>query len=72
MNGYITAKEAAEKWDVSERQVQLWCKTEMLDGVAKFGSSWAIPATAKKPTRTRNLKPGRKPKNKTEGQMYNE
>ena len=62
MDGYITAKEAAEKWNVSDRQVQVWCQTGMLEGITKFGSSWAIPATAEKPTRTRNYNPGRKPK----------
>ena len=62
MNGYITAKEAAERWKVSDRQVQFWCKTGMINGVAKFGTSWAIPETTAKPTRTKNLKPGRKPK----------
>jgi predicted site-specific integrase-resolvase len=67
MNGYLTAKEAAEKWDVSERQVQVWCKADMIDGVTLFGKSWAVPEAAKKPTRTRNYKPGRKPRKKTTG-----
>jgi len=65
MNGFITAKEAAEKWNVTDRQVQIWCKSKMLEGVVKFGSSWAIPETAEKPTRTKNFKPGRKPKDVT-------
>ena len=62
MNGYLTAKEAAEMWNVSERQVQVWCKAGMIDGVTQFGKSWAVPEAAKKPTRTRNYKPGRKPR----------
>jgi predicted site-specific integrase-resolvase len=62
MDGYLTTKEAAEKWDVSERQVQVWCKTGMIKGVAMFGKSWAIPDTIVKPTRTRKYKPGRKPR----------
>ena len=64
MTGYLTVKEAAEQWDVSERQVQVWCKSEMIKGVTQFGKSWAIPDTAVKPTRTRKYKPGRKPRNK--------
>ena len=64
MNGYITAKEAGEKWGVTDRQVQLWCKAGKIDDASKFGDSWAIPDTAIKPTRTRNFKPGRKPKSK--------
>jgi len=65
LNGYMTAKEMAERWNVSVRQVQFWCKAEMIDGVKQFGKSWAIPENAPKPTRTINEKPGRKPKNRT-------
>jgi predicted site-specific integrase-resolvase len=67
MNGYLTAKDTAARWDVTERQVQLWCKSGMIEGVTQFGKSWAIPETAQKPTRTVNFKPGRKPKNKHTG-----
>ena len=60
LSGYMTAKEMAERWKVSVRQVQFWCKAEMIDGVKQFGKSWAIPKNAPKPTRTVNEKPGRK------------
>ena len=66
MNGCLTAKEVVEQWDVSVRQVQFWCKVGKIEGVRQFGKSWAIPEDAPKPTRTVNLKPGRKPKNKLE------
>jgi hypothetical protein len=66
MNGYMTAKEMAERWDVSVRQVQFWCKTGKVEGVVQFGKSWAIPEDALKPTRTVRMKPGRKPKSKLE------
>ena len=36
MNGYATVKDMAKTWDVSERIVQLWCKTEMIDGAIRF------------------------------------
>ena len=62
MNGYKTVKDMALEWDVSERIIQLWCKQSRIDGVIQFGGVWAIPANAKKPTRTVNQKPGRKPK----------
>jgi len=62
MNGYVTVREKALLWGVSERQVQVWCKSEKIDGVMQFGKSWAIPEEAPKPTRTVNMKPGRKPK----------
>ncbi|GHV57537.1 hypothetical protein FACS189460_4260 [Deltaproteobacteria bacterium] len=65
MNGYIKAEEIAVSWDISVRQVQILCKSGKVDGAIKFGNAWAIPAYSKKPTRTGNLKPGRKPnKNK--------
>lgn len=41
--GYITAKEAAEKWGVSTRRVQVLCD---IPGVVRFGSIWAIPEDA--------------------------
>ena len=47
---------------VSQRQVQAMCKANMIEGVIKFGNTWAIPEDAKKPTRTSKFKPGRKPK----------
>ena len=64
MNGYMTAKEMSDRWDVSVRQVQFWCKVGKIDGVRQFGKSWAIPENAPKPTRTVKVKPGRKSKNK--------
>jgi DNA-binding CsgD family transcriptional regulator len=46
MNHYITVKEAAEKWGVSPRRVQLLCNTERIKGAYRFGKSWMIPETA--------------------------
>jgi len=60
MNGYISVKEAAERWDVTERQVQRMCVADMIPGVIRFSNSWAIPEDAVKPTRTVPVKPGPK------------
>ena len=63
MVGYIQAEEAAKRWNVSIRQIQMLCKEGRIDGAEKFGNTWAVPADAPKPTRTAvNGKPGRKPK----------
>ena len=62
MNGYISVREAAERWDVTERQVQRMCVADMIPGVVRFSNTWAIPEDAVKPTRTTQFKPGRKPK----------
>jgi hypothetical protein len=62
LNGYVKAKVVAESWNVSVRQVEFLCKAGRIEGAVKFGNTWAIPEDAKKPTRTGEFKPGRKPK----------
>ncbi|MEL7609728.1 MAG: DNA-binding protein [Bacillota bacterium] len=46
---YITPKDAAEKWCISERRIQKLCEEGRIDGVVRFGKIWAIPKDAKKP-----------------------
>ncbi len=46
---YITASQAAEKWCISQRRVQLLCSTGRIDGANKVGSFWIIPEDAIKP-----------------------
>lgn len=46
---YIPAKEAAIKWGISERRVQVLCEQGRIDGVFRLGNAWAIPANAVKP-----------------------
>ncbi|TCX50644.1 MULTISPECIES: helix-turn-helix domain-containing protein [unclassified Dehalobacter] len=46
---YITAKEAAEKWCISERRVQILCEQGRIEAVQRLGKAWAIPKDAKKP-----------------------
>lgn len=46
---YITVREAAEKWDISERLVQKYCAQGRIPGAKKFGVSWEIPAETDKP-----------------------
>ena len=62
MVGYVKAEVVAGQWNISIRQVQYLCKHERIDGAVKFGTTWAIPENANKPTRTGKLKPGRKTK----------
>ena len=64
MNGYVKAEEMAERWNKSVRQVQLLCQNGKIKSASKFGNAWAIPKDTPKPTRTRNMKPGRKPREK--------
>lgn len=49
MKNYLSIKEAAEKWGVSERRINQYCSEGRIPGAQKFGKSWAIPAEANKP-----------------------
>ena len=53
MPSYIPASEVAEKWNISQRRVQVLCAEGRIPGVFKLGESWAIPANAEKPKDTR-------------------
>jgi len=53
---YITAKEAANKWGISERRVQILCEQCRIVGIQRFGKAWAIPVDAEKPTDKRKKK----------------
>lgn len=55
---YMTIQEAAEKWEISERRVQVLCTSNRLPGAEKFGRQWAIPADLEKPDDAR-IKSGR-------------
>lgn len=46
---YMTVKEAAEKWGLSVRRVQLLCVEGRIEGAMKHASVWAIPKDAQKP-----------------------
>lgn len=49
MEGYMTIKQAAEKWNITTRRIQFLCSSGRIDGATKFGRDWAIPADAAKP-----------------------
>jgi len=46
---YLSVLETAEKWGVTPRMIQIMCREGKIDGVVKFGRSWAIPEKAEKP-----------------------
>lgn len=50
MNGFITAQEAAEKWGITPRQVQILCKAGRIEGATRMSRIWIIPENAEKPT----------------------
>lgn len=53
---YITAREAAEKWNISQRRVSILCSESRIPGVAMLGNMWLIPSNAEKPEDARKSK----------------
>ena len=49
MSEYITTKQAATLWGISERRVSILCREGRIQGAAKQGHAWMIPADAAKP-----------------------
>jgi Fic family protein len=57
---YISVKEAADKWQLSDRRVRILCEQGKIPGVMRQGRSYQIPSDAHKPadgrlTRGQNL-----------------
>ena len=50
---YMSAKEAASKWGITDRRVQVLCEQGRIEGVFRLGNAWAIPANAEKPVDAR-------------------
>lgn len=56
MSGYMTASEAAKKWNISQRRVQILCSENRIKGTFKLGEAWAIPGDAEKPCDNRKAR----------------
>lgn len=58
----ISAKDAAQKWDISQRRVIVLCSEGRIPGAQLVGNSWILPKRAKKPvdarTKTAKAKSG--------------
>lgn len=46
---YMSVSNAAQKWGISERRIQLLCGAGRIKGVFRLGRVWAIPTDAEKP-----------------------
>lgn len=46
---FLSVKQAAEKWGMTPRRVQVLCNQGRIDGVRRVGNVWTIPEIAKKP-----------------------
>ena len=56
MLSFISAKEAAEKWEISQRRVAILCSENRIDGAMMVGNMWIIPSTAEKPIDKRTVR----------------
>lgn len=55
-NEYMSAQQAAEKWEISDRRVRVLCHEGKISGAVKDGKSYKIPVNAVKPGDRRKKK----------------
>lgn len=53
---YMTVQEAATKWNISERRIQILCSENRIEGIVRLSRVWLIPKDAKKPIDRRKKK----------------
>ena len=46
---YMTIQQAAEKWGITTRRIQVMCCSGRIEGALRFGRQWAIPEDTQKP-----------------------
>ena len=56
MLSYISAKEAAERWNISQRRVAILCSEGRIQGAMMVGNMWIIPGNAEKPVDKRTTR----------------
>lgn len=50
---YLSIKQTAKRWGLSDRRVQVLCKEGRIPGLITIGRTWGIPDDAEKPTDAR-------------------
>ena len=53
---FISAREAAVKWGISQRRVAVLCSEQRITDATMVGKMWIIPASAKKPSDARSTR----------------
>lgn len=56
MQEYLTTKEAAEKWNISQRRVLVFCQDNRIPELSRIGNMWLIPSNTSKPADNRHLR----------------
>ena len=54
MENYISVLETAERWNVSQRRIEILCNENRIKGAIKQSGVWLIPYGAKKPERMKS------------------
>lgn len=53
---YMSAREAADKWGISQRRVAVLCSEQRIAEATMVGNMWIIPTTAEKPIDARSTR----------------
>ena len=53
---FMSAREAAEKWGISQRRVAVLCSENRIDNATMVGNMWIILTTAEKPIDARSIR----------------
>ncbi len=56
MFDYISARDIANKWNISQRRVAIFCVEGRIKNAKKLGNMWLIPNTAEKPIDKRTIR----------------
>ncbi|MDU5310310.1 MAG: DNA adenine methylase, partial [Dialister sp.] len=57
---YMSAREAADKWGISQRRVAVLCSENRINNATMVGNMWIIPAAAEKPVDARSMRYNKK------------
>ena len=63
MEQFISVSEAADKWGITKRRVQILCNEGRIEGAQKQSGVWLIPARSLRPSK---ISPGKKEKTQEE------
>lgn len=53
---FMSAREAADKWGISQRRVAVLCSESRVSNAIMVGNMWIIPSTAEKPIDARSIR----------------
>ncbi|MDO4491509.1 MAG: LuxR C-terminal-related transcriptional regulator [Lachnospiraceae bacterium] len=66
----MSTKEAAEKWNISQRRIQMLCQNGKIQGAIQLNHSWIIPCDSPRPADGRRKTSGSEPKRIDRTSLY--